>query len=150
MGMHILEREQLVRRPIAEVFEFFSQPGKLEQITPPFLRFTVLTPAPIEMRVGALIEYRLAVHGIPLRWLTRIDAWEPGRAFEDRQLRGPYQLWHHRHEFVELGACTLVRDIVHYVVPLGWAGELARVMFVQRDLDEVFAYRREAVKRWLE
>ena len=149
MTTYVLEREQFVPRPAPEVFAFFSAARNLEQITPPFLRFTVLTPEPIAMRAGTLIEYRLALHGVPLRWLTRIDTWEPGRAFEDRQLRGPYRLWHHRHEFIDLGSGTLVRDIVNYALPLGLLGDIAHVLFVQRDLDSVFAFRRGAVRRWL-
>ena len=148
--VHVLEREQLIARPLPEVFEFFSEAGNLERITPPWLSFKVLTPGPIEMRAGALIEYRLSLHGVPLRWRTEIESWVPNSSFVDRQIEGPYTLWHHTHEFVDLGATgTLVRDRVRYSLPLGGLGEVAHVLFVQRDLDNVFAYRRAAVDRVL-
>ena len=146
MNVHVLEREQLIERPLEDVFAYFSQARNLERLTPPWLRFEVKTPEPIEMRVGTLIEYRLTLHGLPMRWVSRIDAWEQNVAFEDRQLRGPYSLWHHRHEFEPLGTSrTLVRDRVRYALPLGPLGELAHALFVQRDLDRVFAFRRAAI-----
>ena len=97
MRVHVLEREELVPRPLAEVFPFFAGARNLERITPPWLGFAVLTPEPIEMRPGTLIEYRLRLHGVPVRWLTRIEAFDDGRGFVDAQLRGPYALWHHTH-----------------------------------------------------
>lgn len=147
--VHVLEREQLVPRPRDEVFAFFSRAGNLEQITPPWLRFRLLTPEPIEMRVGTLIEYRLQLHWIPVRWVSRIEEWEDGRGFVDRQLRGPYSLWHHRHEFASDGSATMVRDRVSYALPLGVLGELAHTAFVQRDLARIFGFRRAAVARLL-
>lgn len=145
MRIHRLEREQRIGRPLEEVFHFFAAARNLERLTPPWLRFEVLTPEPIEMRVGALIDYRLRVHGIPLRWTSRIEGWEPGRSFVDRQLRGPYGLWHHRHTFAADGEDTIVRDTVDYGLPLGPLGELAHTTFVRRDLERIFAYRRRAV-----
>lgn len=145
MRVHRLEREQRIARPLDEVFDFFSAARNLERLTPPWLRFEVLTPEPIEMGVGTLIDYRLRVHGVPLRWTSRIEEWEPGRSFTDRQLRGPYGLWHHRHTFAAAGDDTLVRDSVHYGLPLGPLGELAHAVFVRRDLERIFAHRRHAV-----
>ncbi|MBV8991502.1 MAG: SRPBCC family protein [Solirubrobacterales bacterium] len=147
--VHVLERQQLVPRPLGEVFAFFSQAGNLERITPPWLRFRLLTPEPIEMREGTLIEYRLQLHGIPVRWMSRIEEWEDGSTFVDRQLRGPYRLWHHRHEFVAAGDATVVRDRVRYALPFGALGELAHVAFVRRDLARIFGFRRAAVTRLL-
>jgi ligand-binding SRPBCC domain-containing protein len=149
MTVHLLEREQFVRRPLAEVFEFFSAARNLERLTPPWLRFQILTPEPIAMRAGTRIDYRLTVHGVPVRWTSRIESWEPGVAFVDRQEHGPYRLWHHRHEFEALGEGTLVRDLVRYALPLGPLGRIGRILFVQRDLDDVFAYRRLAVSEAL-
>jgi ligand-binding SRPBCC domain-containing protein len=147
--VQVLEREQVVARPLAEVFDFFSRARNLERLTPAWLRFEVLTPEPVAMRAGTLIDYRLRLHGVPVRWRTRIEAWEENRMFVDRQLRGPYRLWHHRHEFEDLGGSTLVRDRVHYALPLGRLGEAAARRFVSRDLDRIFAFRREAVRRLL-
>lgn len=106
----MLEREQLVARPLAEVFPFFAAARNPERITPPWLRFQVLPPDPIQMGPGTLIEYRLRLHAVPVRWLTRIEEFKPGRGFVDRQVRGPYRLWHHRHEFEDRGGSTLDRD----------------------------------------
>ena len=150
MKVHVLEREQLVPRPLDEVFAFFAQARNLERITPPWLRFEVLTPEPIAMAPGTLIDYRLRLRGIPLRWRSRIEEWEDGRAFADRQLRGPYRLWHHRHEFVACGAGTVVRDRVRYALPLGRLGSLAHAAFVRRDLERIFDHRRAAVRRLLD
>jgi len=145
MSTHVLERRQFVDRPLEEVFSFFSEARNLERLTPPWLRFEVITPAPIEMRAGTRIEYRLRLRGFPLKWVSRIEAWEPGAGFVDRQIRGPYREWHHRHEFESSGSGTIVRDRVRYEIPLGPLGEVARRLFVARDLERVFDYREAAV-----
>jgi ligand-binding SRPBCC domain-containing protein len=147
--IHHLYREQLVPRPLDEVFGFFARAGNLERITPPWLGFSLQGPEPAEMHAGTLIEYRLSLHRLPLRWVSRIERWEPGRAFEDVQVRGPYRLWHHRHEFRPAGGGTLVQDHVRYSLPLGPLGELAHVAFVERDLARIFAFRYAAVKELL-
>jgi ligand-binding SRPBCC domain-containing protein len=147
--IHHLYREQLVPRPLDEVFAFFARAGNLERITPPWLAFSLQDPEPDEMAVGTRIEYRLHLHGVPLRWISRIERWEPRRAFEDVQVRGPYRVWHHRHEFRAAGGGTLVQDHVRYALPLGPLGELAHAAFVERDLARIFAFRYAAVKELL-
>ena len=149
MRIHRLEREQLVARPATEVFEFFARAGNLELITPPWLRFEVLTPEPVAMAPGALIEYALRLHRVPLRWVSRIEEWRTGRCFVDRQVRGPYRLWHHRHEFAARGDDTVVRDRVHYALPLGRLGDLVHAALVRGDLERIFDFRRDAVERLL-
>ena len=149
MSVHVLEREQLLPRPVDEVFAFFAQARNLERITPAWLRFEVLTPAPIDMRRGTLIRYRLRIHAVPLRWISRIEEWESGRVFVDRQLRGPYRLWDHRHEFVDCDEGTVVRDRVRYALPLGRLGGLAHAAFVRRDLERIFDFRQAAVAQLL-
>lgn len=149
MRIHRLEREQLVPGPVGDVFGFFARARNLERITPPWLGFTVLTPDPIAMEAGAVIEYRLRLHAFPVRWITRIEEWEVDRAFVDRQVRGPYRLWHHRHDFVARGDATLVRDRVAYALPLGPLGDVAHAAFVRRDLDRIFDFRRDAVRELL-
>jgi ligand-binding SRPBCC domain-containing protein len=149
MSIHLLEREQLVPRPVDDVFAFFAQAHNLERITPPWLRFEVLTPGPIDMGFGTLIGYRLRVHAVPVRWISRIEVWDSGRLFVDRQLRGPYRLWHHRHEFVACAEGTVVRDRVRYALPLGRLGELAHGAFVRRDVERIFDFRRAAVAQLL-
>jgi hypothetical protein len=145
--VHRLEREQLIEASSDEVFAFYSHARNLEALTPPWLRFEVLTPEPIEMRPGTLIEYRLRLHGLRLRWISRIEEWEPGRRFVDRQLRGPYRLWRHLHEFEARPEGTLVRDTVDYALALGPFGDLAQAAFVRRDLDRIFDFRRDQIER---
>lgn len=119
-----LRVEQEVSSPLERVFGFFSDAGNLERLTPAMLRFEILTPRPIEMRVGAPIDYRIRLHGIPMRWRTRINEWEPMRGFVDEQIRGPYRKWVHRHTFERTARGTLVRDEVVYAVEGGgwWSG----------------------------
>ncbi|MCK6481386.1 MAG: SRPBCC family protein [Planctomycetaceae bacterium] len=140
-----LERTQFLPRPLPEVFAFFSDAGNLERITPGFLRFRILTPRPIPMHEGALIDYRLSLFGVPLRWRSRIDLWEPGVRFVDSQVTGPYRTWVHLHEFRAVPGGTLVTDRVDYEVPLGPLGTLARALFVRRSLERIFDHRAEAV-----
>ena len=150
MIVHRLERHQHLNRPLDEVFAFFAEAHNLERITPPWLRFALLREEPVEMGVGTVIDYRLHVHGLPVRWRSRIEEWEPGRGFVDRQLRGPYRLWHHRHWFRAEGDGTLVGDRVDYALPLGRLGELAHPLFVRRDLERIFDFRHRAVAEQLE
>lgn len=147
MTVRILARAQVVPRPPGEVFEFFADAHNLEAITPPWLRFRIVNRGPVEMAEGTLLEYRLELHRIPLRWLTRIEVWEPGRRFVDVQVRGPYRLWEHSHRFEPHVDGTLVEDTVRYSLPLGPLGRLAHTAFVGRDLRRIFDYRRAAVAR---
>lgn len=149
MIVHRLERRQVVAHPVQEVFAFFAQAPNLERITPSWLRFELLDAGPIEMAAGTRIEYRLHLHRLPLRWTSRIEEWEPGRGFVDRQVRGPYRLWHHRHTFEAVAEGTLVGDEVHYALPLRRLGDMAHPLFVARDLERIFAYRHQAVPRLL-
>lgn len=145
--VHRLVRTQVVPRPREEVFAFFADASNLGAITPAFLRFRILTPAPVEMRTGAQIDYALSLFGIPLRWRSRITVWEPGVRFVDEQESGPYAYWHHAHEFDSHGESTLVRDVVDYSLPMGPLGSLAQALFVGRTLGRIFDYRRDAILR---
>jgi ligand-binding SRPBCC domain-containing protein len=148
--IHILERRQRIDLPLAEVFDFYGDARNLERITPPWLGFEVTTPGPIEMGNGTLIEYRLRLHRVPVRWRTRIEVWEPPRRFVDMQVKGPYSLWEHTHEFEEDGpGATIVRDRVRYAIPFGPLDTLAERVLVRRDLRQIFDYRRDAVEREL-
>ena len=148
MRAHLLTREQVLPGRPQDVFPFFASARNLEAITPPWLGFHVVTPEPIAMAAGTEIAYRLRLHGVPVRWLTRIEAWEPPVRFVDVQLRGPYRLWHHTHEFApdprDPGR-TLMRDTVRYRLPLGPLGALARPL-VARDLRRIFDHRAERVR----
>jgi hypothetical protein len=125
-------------RPQEEVFDFFGDTRNLQAITPPWLDFHVLTPAPIVMRTGALIDYKLRIHGLPLRWRTEITAWEPPNHFVDEQKRGPYHLWVHEHRFEPRDGGTFCSDHIRYAVT---GGELIHRLFVRRDVERIFAYR---------
>jgi len=146
MAIHLLERSQLVPRPRGEVFAFFADARNLERLTPGFLRFEILTPGPIEMRPGTLIDYRLSLFGVGFRWRTEIEAFEPGVRFVDVQLRGPYRRWHHTHTFADAPGGTLIGDRVEYQLPLGPLGELARALVVRRQLDTIFEHRRRIIE----
>lgn len=139
---HQLHTELTVALPIDRVFEFFSDATNLERITPPWLSFKVLTPALIEMRRGTLIDYRLRVRGIPMRWQSEITVWDPPHRFVDEQRRGPYRYWHHEHTFESRGDGTLVRDIVTYRAPLSW---LVNRLLVEPDLRRVFEFRAQVL-----
>lgn len=139
-----LEKSVWLPRPIDEVFAFFGDAGNLEVMTPPWLSFKILTPRPIDMRPGTLIDYRIALHGIPMKWRTEITAWNPPFEFVDEQLSGPYRRWHHRHTFREENGGTRVGDEVTYDVLGGW---LVNKVFVERDVTRIFNYREETLKR---
>lgn len=138
--------EQWVAQPPERVFPFFSDPANLEKITPPFLHFRVLGATTEKAADGTLIDYALSLHGLPMRWRSRIEEWVPNRRFVDVQLRGPYRLWHHTHEFEPVDGGTLIRDRVRYELPLGVLGDLAAGWLVRRDLDSIFDFRRRKIE----
>jgi len=142
---HELVFEQWVPRPPDEVFPFFAEARNLEKITPDFLRFEVLDVTPEELGDGTVIDYKLSLHGIPVRWQSVIESWQPGRCFADRQTRGPYSVWHHVHEFEPVRGGTLLRDRIRFAVPLGALGEAVGGGFVRRDVEKIFAFRRARI-----
>jgi len=144
-----LERSQLVPLTAEEAFAFFANAHNLEAITPPWLRFRILTPPPIALQRGATIEYVLTLHRVRVRWRTEIAEWEPGRRFVDRQVQGPFRLWEHTHTFEQRPGGTLIRDTVLYRMPYRVLGSLAHRVLVARDLERIFDYRRDAVERLL-
>lgn len=143
-GAQTLRREQWVPRPLGEVFAFFADAANLEALTPPWLHFRILTPA-VAMEAGALIDYRLYLHGVPLRWRTIITDWEPGRRFVDEQLHGPYRLWRHEHTFSERDGGTVLGDEVRYLAPGGPLAPLVHRVLVRPDLERIFDYRQRII-----
>jgi ligand-binding SRPBCC domain-containing protein len=147
MEIHTIELEQRLAQAPEDVFPFFAEAANLERLTPQWLHFRVLGQSGGEIGPGTLIRYRLRLHGIPIRWLTRIEQWRPGRRFSDVQLRGPYRYWHHTHEFVPDGDGTLMRDRVRYAMRAGRLGEQIHGRLVAGDLERIFAHRRAQVER---
>lgn len=129
----------MLDRPRDEVFRFFADARNLQILTPPWLDFEILTTGNIEMKTGTWIQYRLRLHGIPVRWDTEIAAWEPPARFVDEQRRGPYRLWRHEHTFLSQDGGTLVRDRVEYAVT---GGRLVQRFFVEPDVKKIFEFRR--------
>ena len=145
MAEHILKREITIDLSRSEVFDFFSKAENLEKITPPDLGFHILTPQPIEMSKGSIIEYRISLSGIPMGWKTLISKWDPPNEFVDEQLSGPYKQWIHRHTFIETGPnTTLIEDEVRYRLPLEPLGDVAH-FFVERQLKYIFNFREKTV-----
>jgi ligand-binding SRPBCC domain-containing protein len=144
-GIEHVHRDIVVPAPLDATFEFFSNAANLERLTPPWLSFRIHTPTPVVMREGALIEYRIALHGWPIPWRTRIDVWEPGVRFVDRQLIGPYRWWHHEHRFEAVPGGTRVIDHVEYVPRARWiSGRMVR-----RDVGRIFDYRQQTLPKLL-
>ena len=144
-----LETEIWLPQPLEEVFGCFSDASNLEAITPPWLHFKIVTPSPISMHQGALIDYRLRLRIFPIRWRTLIHRWQPPHRFTDTQLRGPYLLWYHEHTFEERDGGTFMRDRVRYRVA-GWLLEpLIHRWFVRRDLERIFQYRQQKIQELL-
>lgn len=146
MSIYTLRREQFIARPVEEVFQFFSEAANLQEITPAYLDFRILTPQPIEIREGTLLDYRLKWHGLPVRWRTRIVEWRRPYRFVDVQLKGPYRLWHHTHTFEAKDGGTHMTDVVNYALPLGPLGALAHALMVERDVEGIFDFRREKIQ----
>jgi len=144
----LLSRSTWLPRPLAEVFPFFADAGNLGRITPPALRFRILTPLPVEMKVGALIDYRLSLFGVPFGWRTRIREWRPPHRFVDEQIRGPYASWIHTHEFREERGGTRMDDRVEYALPFGPVGRIA-LPLVRRQLEHIFDYRARVIPELL-
>ncbi|MDP2138882.1 MAG: SRPBCC family protein [Candidatus Didemnitutus sp.] len=144
MKQRTFQAEIWLPLPPEELFGFFADAANLDAITPPWLNFRMVTPPPIAMREGALIDYRLSLHGIPLRWRTLISVWQPPGRFVDEQVRGPYRQWIHEHTFEARDGGTLARDVVHYAVPLDF---LVHRWFVRPDIERIFAYRTAALRK---
>ena len=142
-GLFQLEAELWLPRAREQVFPFFADAFNLETLTPPWLKFEVLTPHPIPMRAGLRIDYRLRLLGLPLRWQSEITAWEPPRRFVDEQRRGPYRVWIHEHSFEEQDGGTLARDAVRYAVV---GGSPVNQLFVRPDLEKIFRFRQETLR----
>jgi len=146
MAEHILKRTQIIQRPRAEVFEFFADAGNLERITPPELNFHIITPQPIKIEKGCLIDYQLRLRGVPLTWKTEITQWNPPFDFVDSALKSPYKQWIHLHRFTETSQNeTVMEDIVRYRLPFEPFGDIAH-WYVKKELAYIFDYRYKIIE----
>lgn len=142
MKCYELTWEQFIDQPIDKVFNYFSHPENLEEITPPRLKFTILTPRPIPMEKGSLIDYTIRILGFPVHWRTLITSYNPPHGFVDEQIKGPYVIWHHRHRFKDINGGTMIQDTIRYAIPLGIIGRFLNFIWIQKDLKDIFAYRK--------
>ncbi len=150
MRVYVFEKRQRVELPVEEAFAFYGDAANLEPLTPPWLHFKVITPRPLTLQKGTLLEYRLKLHRVPLHWKTLIETWEPPLRFVDIQEKGPYSLWEHTHLFEADGpGATVIHDRVRYAIPFGPLGSLAHRLFVRRDLERIFEFRSAAVAELL-
>jgi len=145
MPAFVFRAEQFVPRNIEEVFSFFSRAKNLQQLTPAWLHFRILSVNPNPVRKGTLIRYALCWRIFPIRWTTEIVEWDPPHRFVDVQLKGPYRKWHHEHRFVSEDGGTRILDEVQYELPLGVIGRVAHRLKVKRDVETIFAFRKDAV-----
>jgi ligand-binding SRPBCC domain-containing protein len=145
MSIYRLDHEQWVPHPLHKVFQFFAAAENLEQLTPPFLSFQI-TRSPLRLEAGAQIEYKLRVHGFPIRWLTVIEQWDPPNLFVDVQAKGPYKLWHHMHRFRPENGGTWIEDHVRYSLPFGAVGGIVHSLMVRRDVNAIFRYREQKIR----
>lgn len=150
MKVYTLKRRQHLPYPLDEVFPFFQKPENLSQLTPDNLHFQILTPSPVAMHTGAVIDYVITLSGREIHWTTMITEYDPPYRFVDVQLRGPYAFWHHTHVFekAEDGGVWMT-DEVRYAMPMDWVGELAHFLWVKRDLKKIFDFRAHVVKGYL-
>jgi ligand-binding SRPBCC domain-containing protein len=146
MQPHLLEVQTKLNASLKEVFEFFSRAENLNQVTPPELRFKILTPLPLEMKVGTLIDYQIRLSGIPFHWRTLITTWEPPYRFVDEQMKGPYKMWHHEHTFEQRDDHVLMTDRVHFLSPGGIFEPFINHILVEPKIKGIFSYREERFK----
>lgn len=142
----VLQSELTIPHPPELVFPFFSRAENLQKITPPSLKFAIKTPLPVEMKAGALIDYRISLLGIPMNWRTEITIWEPPFRFVDTQLKGPYHTWIHEHKFEATPeGHTRMMDTVRYRLPLAPLSEPAHWLFVRAQVRSIFRYREKII-----
>lgn len=149
MKVFKLQKQQLIKAPIEQVWDFFSSPANLEQITPASMKFRITSgDLPKQTYPGQIITYKVApLLGIPLFWMTEITHVQQHELFVDEQRVGPYKIWHHEHHFVQQANGTLMTDIVHYALPLSFLGRLAHSLFIKKQLQDIFDYRYQVVHK---
>ena len=150
MKLYSLDSVQFINKPIEDVFEFFSKPDNLSVITPPRLGFKILTPTPIDMSTGRLIDYKIYLMGIPIHWRTLITDFDPPHMFVDQQIKGPYTMWHHTHTFQKVDGGVEIKDRVVYSIPFSILGRLLNFLWIRKDLENIFNYRKKVIDELFE
>ena len=150
MKLYTLDSIQFINKPIEDVFEFFSNPDNLSVITPPKLGFKILTPTPIKMSVGRLIDYKIYLMGIPIHWRTLITDFDPPHTFIDQQIKGPYTIWHHTHTFQKVDGGVEIKDRVVYSIPFSILGRILNFLWIRKDLENIFNYRKKVIDELFE
>lgn len=148
MTLHTLEQEQRLPISLETAWEFFSSPRNLDEITPGDLGFKITRLSDEKMHEGQIITYKVKVAPLVwVPWVTEIKCVDEGRSFVDEQRFGPYKFWHHRHTFEEIPGGVLMRDLVHYGLPLGPLGAIAHAVFVGSKLKRIFHFRKQELAR---
>tara|TARA_Y100001960_G_C14523227_1_gene752385 strand:- start:472 stop:933 length:462 start_codon:yes stop_codon:yes gene_type:complete len=148
MKIYTLKYKQIINDDLDNVFSFFSNPENLSKITPKKLNFHILTPSPINMKEGQLIDYTIKILGKTIRWRTIITEYNPPNHFIDQQLKGPYSMWHHLHEFKAIDSGVEIIDTINYVMPFGMLGSIINFLWVKRDLNQIFMYRKKVIQKY--
>lgn len=145
MTPHVLIRNTVIKKNIEQLFDFFSKAENLNSITPPLLGFKIITPLPVEMKKGTIIDYKIKLNGIPFSWRTEITKWDPPFLFEDTQIKGPYKLWIHEHRFDEKEGMTIMTDTVRYLSPGGIFEFIPHNLMVKKKVEFIFDYREKVL-----
>ena len=145
MKLYTLKRKQLIPFDRGTVFSFFKAPENLERITPSDVGFCIITPKPIKMQTGAVLDYTIKLAGIPVRWTTLITDYDEPFGFSDVSLKGPYSFWYHRHWFEESEEGTVMYDEVTYALPFGFLGRMVHSLWVRKQLDHIFDFRSKVI-----
>ena len=141
MKVYTLKYKTIINRSINDVFDFFKSPENLSELTPKKLNFVILTPTPIKMKDGQLIDYTITLFGKKIHWRTMITDYVDCEMFVDQQIKGPYLLWHHKHQFNEIDNGVEMIDEVNYSIPFGFLGEIVHFLYIRKELEYIFKYR---------
>lgn len=147
MKLYQLKTSQKLPISLETAWKFFSNPANLSKITPPWLNFEVRTELPEKMYAGMIITYFVRpLLNIRQTWVTEITHVSEPNYFVDEQRFGPYKMWHHQHTFTKIKEDeVLMEDIVSYVVPLGFLGQLINSLVISKKINEIFNYRKEVL-----
>ncbi|MFZ1684699.1 MAG: SRPBCC family protein [Candidatus Zixiibacteriota bacterium] len=146
MKLYTLAESQRLPIDLTTAWAFFSNPANLSRITPPKLGFEVTSPLPPKVYSGLFITYKVRpLAGIPVTWVTEITNVDEPVRFVDEQRVGPYRIWHHEHQFIEIPGGVEMRDQVTYALPYGVLGQFMRAVVVKNSLREIFGYRRKVL-----